>query len=73
MLHEFIATRRDQIIARCKERVATRPRAKTTEAQIDYGVPLFLDQLITTLRSPGPLATILRPPPRGRTCGRGGD
>ena len=54
MLHEFIATRRDQIIARCKERVATRPRAKTTEAQIDYGVPLFLDQLITTLRSPGP-------------------
>src|SRR5687768_9444792 len=54
MLHEFIATNRDQIISRCKERVAARPRSsQPTEAQIDYGVPLFLDQLVDTLRSPG--------------------
>jgi signal transduction histidine kinase len=54
MLHEFIATNRDQIISRCKERVAARPRSsQPTEAQIDYGVPLFLDQLMDTLRSPG--------------------
>ena len=54
MLHEFIATHRDQIISRCKERVSARPRSsQPTEAQINYGVPLFLDQLIDTLRTPG--------------------
>ena len=54
MLHEFIATHRDQIISRCKERVSKRPRSsQSTATQIDYGVPLFLDQLMVTLRSPG--------------------
>ena len=54
MLHEFIATHRDRIISRCKERVSKRPRSsQPTETQIDYGVPLFLDQLIVTLKSPG--------------------
>lgn len=53
MLHEFIAAHRDQIVSRCKERVSARPRSsQPTEAQIDYGVPLFLDQLIVTLKSP---------------------
>ena len=53
MLHEFITTHRTQIIHRCRERVAARPHSRHTEAQIDYGVPLFLDQLVTTLRAPG--------------------
>jgi signal transduction histidine kinase len=53
MLHEFITTHRTQIIHRCRERVAARPHSRHTEAQIDYGVPLFLEQLVTTLRSPG--------------------
>jgi len=53
VLHEFIRTHRDQIISRCKERVSARPRSsQPTERQIDYGVPLFLDQLIVTLKSP---------------------
>jgi signal transduction histidine kinase len=53
MLHEFITTHRDRIVARCRERVATRPQATDTAAESDYGVPLFLDQLVNTLRANG--------------------
>ena len=53
MLHEFIAANRDRIITRCRERVATRPRATHNEAEIDSGVPLFLDQLVHTLQAKG--------------------
>lgn len=53
MLHEFIATRRAQIISRCRERVAARPQPSHVASDVDYGVPLFLDQLVKTLRSPG--------------------
>jgi signal transduction histidine kinase len=53
VLHDFIIAHRDQIIARCRERVATRPQSARTEAQIDYGVPLFLEQLVNTLRLRG--------------------
>jgi hypothetical protein len=53
MLYEFVTAHRDQIIARCRQRVAARPQATRTEAQPDYGVPLFLDQLVNTLRSKG--------------------
>ena len=53
MLHEFIVAHRDQIITRCKERVATRPQSAHVPAEINSGVPLFLNQLVDTLRSPG--------------------
>src|SRR5581483_1377733 len=53
MLAEFITTNRDQIILRCQRRVATRPQSGQTAAEPGYGVPLFLDQLVTTLRSKG--------------------
>jgi signal transduction histidine kinase len=53
MLYDFITTHRDQIITRCRQRVATRPRSTPTQAEPDYGVPLFLDQLVNTLRSNG--------------------
>lgn len=52
MLHEFIAAHRDQIISRCKTRVSLRPKSQPTQDRIDYGVPLFLDQLILTLQTP---------------------
>ena len=54
MLSEFITTHREEIIARCRLRVATRPHATFTEADIDYGVPLFLEQAVHSLRSMGP-------------------
>jgi signal transduction histidine kinase len=51
MLHEFIALNRDEIIGRCRAKVATRSFPPPTEAEINHGVPLFLDQLVESLRS----------------------
>ena len=45
MLHEFIAVHRDEIIRRCRAKVATRSIPPPTEAEINHGVPVFLDQL----------------------------
>ena len=58
MLHEFITANREEIIARCRLRVTNRAVPIVTAAEIDHGVPLFLDQLVSALRSPGssPLA-----------------
>ena len=53
MLHEFIAAHRDQIISRCRTRVSIRPKSQPTQDRIDYGVPLFLDQLVITLQTTG--------------------
>ena len=50
MLHEFITLNRDEIILRCRAKVATRSVPPPTEAEINHGVPLFLDQLVITLR-----------------------
>jgi signal transduction histidine kinase len=50
MLHEFIAGNRNEIIRRCRDKVATRSAAPPIDAEIDRGVPLFLDQLVDALR-----------------------
>ena len=50
MLYEFIDLNRDEIIRRCRAKVAARPSPPPTPAEIDHGVPLFLDQLIHALR-----------------------
>jgi signal transduction histidine kinase len=50
LLHEFIALHHEEIIRRCRAKVATRSMPPPTEAEIDYGVPLFLDQLVDALR-----------------------
>jgi signal transduction histidine kinase len=50
MLHEFITFNREEIVLRCRAKVATRSVPPPTEAEINHGVPLFLDQLVTTLR-----------------------
>jgi signal transduction histidine kinase len=41
---------REEIIQRCRARVATRSIPPPTEAEIDHGVPVFLDQLGNALR-----------------------
>src|SRR5688572_7924562 len=53
MLHEFITLNRDEIIQRCRAKVATRSIPPPTEVEIDHGVPLFLDQLVDALRGGG--------------------
>jgi signal transduction histidine kinase len=50
MLHEFLATNRDEIIARCLAKVALKRPPRPIEADLALGVPMFLDQLIDSLR-----------------------
>ena len=50
MLREFIALHREEIIRRCRAKVAMRSVPPATEAEIDHGVPVFLDQLVGALR-----------------------
>jgi signal transduction histidine kinase len=50
MLQEFIAVNREEIIRRCRGKVATRLVPPPTDAEIDHGVPVFLDQLMEALR-----------------------
>jgi signal transduction histidine kinase len=51
MLQEFITINRDEIIRRCRAKVATRSIPPPSEVEINHGVPLFLDQLLAMLRS----------------------
>lgn len=53
MLLEFVTLNREDIIRRCRAKVATRSIPPPTDAEINHGVPLFLDQLSDALR-PGP-------------------
>jgi signal transduction histidine kinase len=50
MLHEFLTTNRDAILARTRAKVAARPTPRATAEELD-GIPLFLDQLTEILRS----------------------
>src|SRR3979409_430024 len=50
MLHEFIEINRGEIIRRCRAKVAVRSVPPPTRAEIDHGVPMFLDQLVEALR-----------------------
>ena len=50
MLHEFLTSNRQLLISRCREKVAKRSERTETPATIDHGVPLFLQQLVQTLR-----------------------
>jgi hypothetical protein len=51
MLDEFIVANRAEIIGRCRAKVATRKDPPPpTRAEIDRGVPMFLDQLLEELR-----------------------
>src|SRR5471032_3493188 len=58
MMHDFLANNRSELIERCRAKVAKRPARKATAQQLQNGVPLFLEQLIKTLRieqTPEPL------------------
>jgi signal transduction histidine kinase len=50
VLHEFVGANRDEIIKRCKAKVASRSMPPPSQAEIDHGVPVFLDQLRDALR-----------------------
>ena len=50
MLHEFLTANRDDLVDRCRLKVAQRRAPKPTDAELEFGIPHFLDQLIKTLR-----------------------
>jgi signal transduction histidine kinase len=50
MLFEFIVLNRTEIIKRCRAKVIARSVPPPTPAEIDHGVPLFLEQLVDALR-----------------------
>ena len=50
MLHEFLTTHRTDLIERCRLKVTKRQAPTATDAELTYGIPAFLDQLIKTLQ-----------------------
>ena len=50
MLQEFVTLHREEIIRRCRAKVGKRSAPPSTAAEIEHGVPLFLDQLVEELR-----------------------
>ncbi len=50
-MHTFLANNRDELIARCKAKVARRPHRAATAEQLANGIPMFLEQLTRTLRA----------------------
>lgn len=50
MLHEFISANREEILRRCRAKVALRSIPPPTRSEITHGVPMFLDQLGNALR-----------------------
>jgi hypothetical protein len=51
MLYEFVTFHREEIITRCRAKVAARSIPPPTESELNHGVPMFLDQLVNALRS----------------------
>jgi len=48
-MYAFLSNNRDELIERCKAKVALRPHRTASEEQLSKGVPLFLEQLVRTL------------------------
>ena len=51
MLHEFLRANQADLIDRCRLKVAQRRVPKPTDAELEHGIPHFLEQLIETLRA----------------------
>jgi signal transduction histidine kinase len=71
MLYEFIASHRDAIVSRTRDRLRGRPWPSISSREIEHGVPLFLTQLSEILR----LETTATPAPSdaiGSTAARHG-
>ena len=53
VLENFLSKNRDTLIARCRSKVAARRAPRAADQELWYGIPLFLDQLISALRLEG--------------------
>src|SRR5690242_8375043 len=50
MLHEFVTTHREELLARARAKVAERLAPRATKRELESGVALFLDQLVQALQ-----------------------
>ena len=50
-MQTFLRAHRDELIARCKAKVAIRRARAASAGQLSHGIPLFLDQLTRTLEA----------------------
>jgi signal transduction histidine kinase len=50
MLYEFLNANRTELIARCRHKVQQRTASGVSERELVFGISIFLDQLIKTLR-----------------------
>jgi signal transduction histidine kinase len=48
-VHQFLINNREDLVARCKAKVAQRPLRSATNQQLVHGIPIFLEQLTRTL------------------------
>jgi signal transduction histidine kinase len=53
MLHQFIAQNREEIVTRARKKMASRASPRATHDELNNGVPIFLDQIVDTLRLSG--------------------
>jgi hypothetical protein len=51
MMYEFLMENRGELIERCRMKVAQRPAPRATAEELDYGITIFLDQFIRTLKA----------------------
>ncbi len=56
MLHQFLTEHRGALIERCRARVSARRAPVATPAELEYGIPIFLDQLAGMLARDAELA-----------------
>jgi signal transduction histidine kinase len=49
MLHEFLTANRKELIDRCRAKVLERSNSRRPAEELEYGITVFLDQLIKTL------------------------
>jgi signal transduction histidine kinase len=50
-MHDFLTNNSQELVKRCRAKVAERPARGATAMQLANGIPLFLDQVIRTLRA----------------------
>lgn len=69
MLHEFLTANYDELVQRCRAKVAKRPGPVPTATELEHGIPLFLDQLTEALRLEQPHLHVTKPRDPSPTLG----
>lgn len=58
MLHQFLADNRVVLIERCQFKARRRGGSDLSDGKFEYGIPIFLDQLIRTLKTEQSAGTV---------------